>query len=145
MPISQTTITGSVKKPDGTDAQITEISFELNGSDYEAGELIAANTTYGTVTTADGDFTISLWPNDKGIEGNTKYTIKAKFSDGSSIPGLKDVYIKHSDAPKTIEDLAFETKAAGAVKPMALVVMTQAEYDALATKSPTTAYLIKGA
>ena len=145
MPISQTTITGSVKKPDGTDAQITEISFKLTGSDYEAGELIAVNTTYGTVTTADGDFTISLWPNDKGIEGNTKYQITAKFSDGSSIPGLKDVYIKHSDTPKTIEDLAFETKAAGAVKPMALVVMTQAEYDALATKSPTTAYLIKGA
>tara|TARA_Y100001951_G_C11274459_1_gene260909 strand:+ start:982 stop:1416 length:435 start_codon:yes stop_codon:yes gene_type:complete len=143
MPISQTTITGSVKTPDNSDAQITEISFKLTGSDYEAGELIAVNTTFGSVTTAAGDFTVDLWPNDMGMEGNTKYTVTAKFSDGSSIPGLKDIYVKYSDTPKTIEDVAFETKAAGAIKPMALVVLTQAQYDALATKSPTTAYLIR--
>ena len=54
MPISQTTITGSIKTPDNADAAITSVTFTLEGSDHEAGELIAANTVYATVTTPTG-------------------------------------------------------------------------------------------
>lgn len=144
MPISQTTITGSVKTPANADAQITGVTFKLSGSDYEAGEIIAVNTVAGAVVTEDGDFEVTLWPNNRGMTGDTTYSMAFTFSDGSSVPGLKSIYVQHSDTPKSIEDVAFETIAAGKVKPMNLVVMTQAQYAALATKLPNTAYLIRG-
>ena len=144
MPISQTTITGSVKTPDNSDAQITAVSFALSGSDYEAGEIIAKNSVSAAVTPEAGDFTVTLWPNDRGINGDTTYEMKFSFSDGSSVTGLRNIYVKHSDTPKTIEDVAFETIAAGKVKPMALVVLTQSQYDAMAQKAENTAYLIRG-
>lgn len=144
MPISQTTITGSVKTPANTDAQITGVIFKLSGSDYEAGEVIAANSVPATVTTAAGDFTVTLWPNDKGIFGNTRYSVVSTFSDGSTLPGLKDIYVTYSPTSKTIEDVVFETIAAGPVKPNTLKVLTQAQYEATSPKLATTLYLIKG-
>ena len=144
MPISQTTITGSVKTPAAADAAITGVTFKLSGSDYEAGEIIAANTVTADVTTATGDFTVTLWPNDAGMEGNTTYAMSFTFDDGSTVPGLKSIYVRASETAKTIEDVAFETKAAGAVKPYALQVLTQAQYDGLATKAPNTVYLVRG-
>lgn len=144
MPISQTTITGSVKTPDNEDAAITGVRFTLSGSDYEAGEIIAKRVVDATVDTAQGDFSVTLWPNDKGIEGTTKYTMAFTFADGSSVTSLKDVYIRHSDTPRTIEDVAAENKLAGAIKGFSVVVLTAAAYAALDPKAPNTAYLIKG-
>ena len=143
MPISQTTITGSVKTPGNLDAAITGITFTLTKSDYEAGEIIAKNTVNGAVIEADGDFSVTLWPNDKGMNGDSKYKMKFTFGDGSTVD-LAEIYVKHSDTPKTIEDVALETKLAGALKGYTAVVLTQTQYDALATKSPTTAYILKG-
>ena len=144
MPISQTTITGSVKTPANRDAAITEVTFKLVGSDYEDGEIIAANTVTATTIEVDGDFEVTLWPNDAGMEGNTTYDMGFEFSDGSSVPGLKKVYVRASETPKTIEDVAFETKVAGAVKPYSLQVVTQTQYDGLPTKAPNTVYLVRG-
>ena len=144
MPISQTTITGSFKTPDNLDAPITGVTFELSSSDYEAGEIIAKKTVPATVDTPNGDFTVTLWPNDRGVEGNTKYTMRFTFADGSSVTGLKDIVVRHSDTPRTIEDVAAENKLAGAIKGFSVVVLTAAAYAALDPKAPNTAYLIKG-
>ena len=144
MPISQTTITGSVKTPAGSDAAVTGVTFKLSGSDYEAGEIIAVNTVSASVTTETGDFTVTLWPNDRGIEGNTKYTMAFTFSDGSSVPGLKDIYVRHSDTPKTIEEIAAENKLSGTIKGFSVSILTAAQYAALNPKAPNTAYLIRG-
>ena len=144
MPISQTTITGSVKTPANRDAAITEVTFKLVGSDYEDGEIIAENTVAATTIEADGDFEVTLWPNDAGMEGNTTYEMAFKFKDGSSVPGLKKVFVRASDTPKTIEDVAFETKVAGAIKPYNFQVITQAQYDQLSAKAPNTVYLVRG-
>ncbi|MFC3628190.1 hypothetical protein ACFOM8_01885 [Paracoccus angustae] len=144
MPISQTTITGSVKTPDDQDAAITGVKFTLSGSDYEAGEIIAKKVVEADVTTATGDFTVTLWPNDKGIEGTTKYTMAFTFDDGSSVTSLKDIYVRHSDTPKSIEEIAADNKLAGAIKGFTVQIITAAQYAALNPKAPNTAYLIKG-
>lgn len=144
MPISQTTITGSVKTPANADAAITGVTFTLSGSDFEAGEIIAVNTVSGSVVTETGDFEVTLWPNDAGMAGNTSYTMAFAFSDGSKVTALSKIFVAYSPTPKTIEDVAFETIAAGAVKPYALQVITQAAYDALTPKVPTTVYLVRG-
>lgn len=144
MPISQTTITGSVKTPDNQDAAITGVKFTLSGSDYEAGEIIAKKVVEATVTPEDGDFSVTLWPNDRGIEGNTKYQMAFTFSDGSSVTTLKDIYVKYSATPQTIEDIAAENKLMGAIKGFSITVLTAAAYAALDPKAPNTAYLIKG-
>lgn len=144
MPISQTTITGSFKTPANQDAQLTGITFKLSGSDTEAGETIAANTVTGAVVTPQGDFSVTLWPNDKGMEGSTTYDMNCTFADGSSVTHMKKLFVRYSATQKTLEEVAFETKAAGTVKPYSVVVMTQAAYAALTTKAPNTFYAIKG-
>ena len=144
MAISQTTITGSIKTPDNQDAPVTEVIFTLTGSDYEAGEVIAKRAVPATVDTAQGDFTATVWPNDRGIEGNTKYTVTFKFADGSSVTNLKDIYVRHSPTPRTIEDIAAESKLAGAIKGFSVNILTAAQYAALDPKAPNTAYLIRG-
>ena len=144
MPISQQTITGSVKTPANTDAAITGVTFKLSKSDFEAGEIIAVNTVAATVDTASGDFTVTLWPNDAGMDGTSTYARTFNFSDGSAVTGLASIRVLASSGPKTIEDVAFETLAAGAVRPFALQIMTQAAYDALTPKIASTVYLIRG-
>lgn len=144
MPISQTTITGSVKRPDGDDAVITSVEFKLSGSDFEAGEIIAARTVTAEVTPETGDFTVTLWPNDAGLKGNTSYKLDFKFSDGSVVTGLDKIYVRQSDAPRTIEEIAAETQLQGAIKGYSVRILTRAQYDALATKEAFTLYPIKG-
>lgn len=142
MPISQTTITGSVKTPANADAQITSVTFRLEGSDYEAGEIIAANSVSADVTTETGDFEVTLWPNDRGLKGTTKYTMSFSFNDGSSVPGLTSIYVRHSETPKTIEDVAFETDI-GAIRNVAIILTTAAGFE-IETKVPNALYLIRG-
>ncbi|MDF3606348.1 hypothetical protein PE067_09470 [Paracoccus sp. DMF-8] len=144
MPISQTTITGSFKTPVNADAQLTDATFKLSGSDFEGGEGITANTVTAAVVTEDGDFTVTLWPNDRGMTGGTSYAVSFRFSDGSTMTMPKALVVSHSDTPVTLEDVVFENQARGAVKPNALRILTQAQYDALTPKDPNTVYLIRG-
>lgn len=143
MPISQTTITGSFKTPDDQDAQITAIEFKLNGSDFEGTEQIAANKVTGTVTTATGDFTVSLWPNDKGRKGTTTYAVTAKFDDGSSITDPKAVYVRHSATTREWADVTAENELSELFKGYKGAVVTAAEYAALNPKAPNTLYAVK--
>lgn len=145
MPISQQTITGSVKTPANADAAITGVRFTLSGSDYEAGEIIAVNTVQAAVTESTGDFEVTLWPNDAGMVGNTTYSMAFTFSDGSTVPGLKSIYVRASEGDKTIEDVAFETIAAGAVKPYAIRLISQEAYNGLSPKPSMTIFLTYGA
>lgn len=142
MPISQTTIVGSVKRPDDTNAAITGLEFTLSGSDFEGGEWIVANRVTGTVVTAEGDFSITLWPNDRGIIGDTLYSVRLLFSDGSSVSQAQQMRVQYSPVPRTIEELVFEGRAAQNIAPMALRTLTRAEFDALTERAPNTAYLI---
>lgn len=142
MPISQTTITGSVKRPDDTNAAVIGIEFTLSGSDFEGGEWIVANTVSGTVLTAEGDFSITLWPNDRGVIGDTMYSVALRFSDGSSVSQAQQMRVQYSPVPRTIEELVFEGRAAQNVAPMLLRALSRAEFDALLTREPNTAYLI---
>lgn len=144
MPISQQTITGSVKTPANADAPITGVTFTLVGSDFEAGEIIAVRPEEGTVNTETGDFSITVWPNDQGMKGNTHYKMSYTFSDNTKVTLDDKIYVTLSDGPVTIEDIAFDTIARGAVKPYTLSILTQAQYDALTPKSPSTIYLVRG-
>ena len=144
MPISQTTITGSVKTPAGADAAITGVTFTLSGSDFEAGEIVAVNTVVGSVVTASGDFEVELWPNDVGLAGNTFYTMAFTFDDGSKVTAQSKIFVTYSPTPKTIEDVAFETVAAGSVKPNSIRFRTAAEFANEATHPVSTYTVIRG-
>lgn len=143
MAISQTTITGSFKTPDDKDAQIAAIEFKLNGSDFEGTENIAANKVTGTVTTATGDFTVDLWPNDRGRKGNTTYSVTVKFDDQSSITDPKTLFVRHSATPREWADVTAENELSELFKGYKGAVVTAAEYAALTTKAPNTLYAVK--
>ena len=144
MPISQTTITGSFKTAGGADAALTAATFTLTASDFEAGECITAGTVTAAVVTAAGDFTVSLWPNSVGMIGTSRYRLALTFSDGSRVTWPTELYVKASTTMQTLEGIAFETRAMDAVRPAALVIVTQAQYDAINPKSPNTVYLVRG-
>lgn len=144
MPISDQEITGSFTAPTGQNAQLTSVTFTLTGSDFENGELVTSQTFEGEVTEGTGDFTVTLWPNDMGMDGNTNYTFAATFSDGSKVTNVKSLFVKYSPSPKTLEDVAFETKAAGALKPSGFRVTTAAAFAAETVHPLNTYSVIRG-
>lgn len=146
MAISQTTITGSFITAKGVPAPITEVVFQLKGSDYEDGQLIVIKEVSAeTIDTEAGTFSATLWPNDRGMRGNTSYSVVFRFSDGSKVTGVDNIVIRHSANPVTLEDVEVETKLLGAVAPYKLVILRQSEYDALPALAAGTLYLVKGA
>lgn len=142
MPISQSEIFGSIKKPDDTDAAVTSVTFTLSGSDFEGPEWIAANTVRGTVVTEEGNFRISLWPNDRGVNGDTMYSASLQFADGSSVTMPSQMRVAYSPVPRSIGQLMFESRTAAQIAPNRVQVLTRAEFDALLNRTPNTAYLI---
>lgn len=144
MPISQQEISGSFVDPTGQNAQLTGVTFTLTGSDFEGGETITSKTFDGEVVEGTGDFTATLWPNDMGMDGNTKYTFAASFSDGSKVTNAPSLYVKYSPSPKTLEDVVFETKAAASLKPSGFRVMTAAAFAAEAVHPLNTYTVIRG-
>lgn len=144
MTISQTTITGSIKRPDNTDAAITEVTFTLKSMDFEDGECIARNSVAAEVDTRNGDFMIVVWPNDAGLKGNTTYDVSFKFSDGTTIDALRDVYVRSSSDSQTLEDVVAQAGIGKAIAPYALKLLSRAAFDALPTAEPNTLYLVRG-
>lgn len=143
MPISQTTVTGAIKTPSNSGANIASVTFTLSDFDYEAGEIISTRAVSATVDPETGSFSVSLWPNDRGINGNTRYSVKFTLEDGAVIPGPSNLWLRYSDAPVTIEDVVFETKIYSFAAPYALRILSQDEFDALPAKAPNTLYIIK--
>ena len=144
MAISQTTIMGSIKTPTNVDAKVSRVVFTLSGADFENGEIIAVGRVEAVCDIQNGDFHVTLWPNDRGLNNNTVYSVTFKLSDGSSISGIGDIYVRHSDHPVTLEDVVAETMIARDIQPYSLRVMTQAQFDSLGVSEPQTVYLIKG-
>lgn len=144
MAISQTTITGSIRRPDNSDAAVTEVLFTLSGVDFENGETIAINSVSAEVDTATGDFIISVWPNDAGLMGTTAYSVAFKFSDGSSIPALQQVYVRASSTDRRLDEIIAEAKIKPLLGPYDFRILTRAAYDGLTEKSATTFYLLRG-
>lgn len=143
MTLSQTTITGSFKTPKGAPAPITDVVFKLKGSDYEDGELIVvAEAPAESIDTEAGTFSATLWPNDRGSRGDTRYTVVFRFADGSTVTGISDLYVRYSDTPVTLEDMDFQTRAGAAVKPYGLVIVRQSQFDPEGPMDPNSVYLI---
>lgn len=144
MSISQTTITGSIKTPANTDVKVNGVIFTLSAADFENGEVIAVGRVESTCDVENGDFHVTLWPNDRGLIGNTVYSVAFKLSDGSSVNGIGNIYVRHSDTPVTLEDVVAETKIAAGIQPYALRVMQREQFDSLEAPEPRAVYLIKG-
>ena len=130
MSLSQTIVTGSLKTAKGLPAPVTQVTFRLKGSDYEDGELIVIKDVHAEVVdTKKGTFRATLWPNDRGTRGNTNYSVNFKFSDGSSVAGMGDLYVRYSDIPVTLEDIEVQDRIADAVQPLGLVTIRRSEFD----------------
>lgn len=142
MSISQTTITGSIRTPGNIDARVRAVVFTLSGSDFENDEIIAVGRVEAECDTENGDFRAVLWPNDRGLRGTTVYSMAFKFSDGSSVTGINDLYVRHSETPVTIEAMVAQAKIAEAIKPHALKTVLRSQFDPGAQLDPGTVYLV---
>lgn len=143
MAISQTTVTGSFKTPANTDARVLAVIFRLSGSDFENGEGITANSVPAATVAEDGDFTITVWPNDKGVFGNTRYSVQYVFDDGSVFTALSDVIVRYSPEPWTLEEIAFQMEVSRQIAPTQFRLVTAAQFEALNPPAPNTTYLIR--
>lgn len=144
MAISQTTVTGSIKTPTNLDAKVRGVIFTLSGSDFENGEIVAAGRVEAECDAENGDFRVTLWPNDRGLKGNTVYSTTFKLSDGSSVTGIGDIHVRYSDMPVKFEDVVAEARLAAAVQPYGLKIMPREQFDQLGTPEPNIVYLVKG-
>lgn len=142
MAISQTTITGSVKSPAGSGARLCSVIFTLSGSDFEAGEMITAGPVPATVDPDTGTFRVTLWPNDRGRSGDTRYSVAFAFADGATVPDLQSLWVRHSDTPVALADAVVESKLAGLIAPLSLRILHRGEFDALEPRDPSAIYLI---
>ncbi len=144
MAISQTTIIGEFSDAKGAPAKLTGVTFALKGSDYEDGKMIVLKPVQAEIVDPDaGSFTATLWPNDRGVSGNTVYSVTFTFEDGSKVSGIGDIRVEYSDTPVSLEEIEVRSRLSKAVKPYDLRIMLQSEFDALAEKAPNTIYLIK--
>ena len=144
MSISKTTLRGSVVTPAGMVAALKSVTFTLSGSDSEAGLMIAQNEVDATVNAETGSFEVTLWPNDRGLLGNTSYSVSFVFRDGSSLSNVGTIYVRYSPSPREWEDVLFEQAAADLLDGWSIVVLSRVEYAALPEKAPLTAYFLKG-
>lgn len=144
MAISQTTVTGSFKTPANTDARVAAVIFRLIGSDFESGELVTVNSVLAIVDPENGDFEITVWPNDKGSRGGTSYNVTYIFDDASVVTGLSNVIVRYSPERWTLEDLDFQMRASRQLAQRQIREVTAAQFDALNPLDPNTVYLIVG-
>lgn len=141
MAISQTRVTGSLKRPDGKPARLVGVKFILDSTDHENGETVLSGAIEAAVDTTNGSFSANVWPNDQGANGTSRYSVEYKFSDGEPIR-IPDLYVMHGGSPKTIETIVFESAVATDIAPRSLHVLTQAEFDALVNLEADSVYLV---
>lgn len=140
MPLSQTTVVGRIMLPDNTPADITSLRFSLTGSDWEDDIWVARDVVEATLGEEPGSFTITLWPNEAGHRGNTRYRATVQLADGS-VDNLPPLFIRTSELPIDIDDLVIEQSVIAAG--YATRVVTQAQYDSLSSYAPNTIYLVR--
>lgn len=140
MPISQTTITGRIVLPSNQPAQINSVIFTLMSSDEEGSLIVAKHSTLATIG-GDGDFSVTVWPNEAGERGNTRYGVVVNLANGAALDAIPLLFVRKSDTPLLFDDLILEqtTIVAG----YANRVLSVAQYEALTVYAPNTIYLVR--
>lgn len=141
MPLTTTNIIGPVLLPSGLAPSSGYVRFILDGFDTDTGQLVAPASVRADIG-AGGAFTAALWPNSRGLRG-THYgvflgVLNALGAAEETALGL--ISVPQSATPIELEDLLGLPILPGYT---ATLVLTQAEYDAIAVKNPLTLYLIK--
>lgn len=144
MALSQTTVTGSFRTAADADARVTDVIFKLSGSDFENGEGITTADIPSAVITEDGDFEITLWPNDRGVYGDTRYSVEYRFDDGSFFTVMRDITVPYSPSPWTLEDLAYRQRVSARIAPAQFFLLTAGEFEDMQPKPPGSAFQIRG-
>lgn len=145
MALAKSLVTGSVVLPTGAAANATELIFVLSGYDSQ-GDNVVLPATERVVLQPDGALPdgFGLWPNIGGLR-DTHYTVTARWPDedlnkrtivrevqfGSVVIGGAASY--------ALADLLVVRPPPGIA---ATVVLTQAEYNALAAPDDATLYLV---
>ena len=141
MPLSQTTITGRIMLPDNEPAIIRSLRFTLTNSDWEDDIWVAKDTVDATLGSEPGRFTVTLWPNDAGDKGNTRYRVAVQLENSASVDTIPLLFVRKSDVPTDIDDLILEQFE---IAPgYSTRVLTQAQYEALASYATNTIYLVR--
>ena len=140
MSISQTTVVGEIVTPDNLPAAIEFVSFTLTLPDYEDGVLVSPKEIFAAVG-PNGEFTVNLWPNDKGLLGTSRYVIHYRLDNGAKIPSQGNIFVPHSPTPLSIEDLILPT--ALSIKPYVAKIVSEAQFESLLRYDDNTIYLIK--
>lgn len=140
MPIAQTSIEGRIMLPNNQPAQIQSIVFTLMASDEE-GELFIAKHSISATIGEEGNFSITVWPNEAGDKGNTRYSVAVSLGGGASLDPIPNLYVWRSDVPLRFDDLILEQTTI--IPGYATRVVTRAQYDALASYAPNTIYLVR--
>lgn len=140
MALSRQEVRGKITLPTDSPATIQRVTFTLLNSDQEGDEWVAKYSIDANIG-ANGEFTIEVWPNDKGARGNTRYSVAVTLSGGASVDPIPNIFIREQAEPWDIDDLILEqtTIIAGYTNR----VMTRAQYLALTVYEPNTLYLVR--
>lgn len=130
-----TTLTFSLTTPTGAPLRGGKLTFLLSGFDLDSGIIMPS--VVEALVDLNGTGTVELWPNHAGLRGTTyKVTI---YPEGRSAIEAGSITVPESEAPVALHSLL----PVGTVAGLRALVMTQAEYDALETRSDQIIYLIR--
>ncbi|WP_420343959.1 phage upper tail fiber protein [Paenirhodobacter sp.] len=130
-----THITFAIKQPSGAAVTGGKVTFTLSGFDLDGGIIMP--TAIEAVIGSDGTGSIDVWPNIAGLKG-TSYKVTISSTPGGKLE-VAGVNVPESAAPVLLHTLM----PIGTVAGLKSVVLTQAEYAALASKDAQTIYLIR--
>lgn len=131
-----TTITFSLRQPGGAAFGGGRVVFTLSGFDLDDGIILSAPV--GGAISSAGTGSVDIWPNYAGLKG-TSYKVSIQPSGQGSAVDLGSIVVPISEDPVPLHHL-IQLGNIGALK---TVVLTQAEYDALAVHDGQTTYLIR--
>lgn len=140
MPLKQTTIEGQIFLPTNQPASITSVVFTLMASDEE-GDLFVAKHSVNATIGEEGRFSITVWPNEAGDRGNTRYQVAVTLGNGASLDPIPNLYVWESDDPIRFDDLILEGSTI--IPGYTNRVMSVAQYEALTVYAPRTLYLVR--
>lgn len=140
MAISQVTLRGRITLPNNVAAEISSVSFTLTGTDFENDEIVPQYTV-PAAREAGGIFSVTLWPNDQGDKGSTRWRMNVVLQGGAKVEKMNDLLVKLSDNGRNVSDLILEQTVL--VPGFVNRVVTQSEYDGLNAYAPNTIYLVK--
>lgn len=130
-----TQITFALRTPTGDPVTGGKISFALSGFDLD--EAVVIPETIEAAIAHDGTGAVSLWPNIAGLR-DTSYKVAITTASGTRTE-LGSVSVPESQAAVAMHTLV----PLGTLGGLKVLVLTQADYDALETRDGQTLYLIR--